>query len=90
MKLSKFTSYLTLTSLILTAGAEAQVQKPASEEFNFGIIVPLTGDLAQYGTAIKNGFELAKTESPKKLEKIRFIYEDSRYDGKAAVDGHCH
>lgn len=62
------------------------VAEPKSDlDFNVGVIIPLTGDLAEYGSAIKNGFELAAIESPEKFSNIKFIYEDSKYDGKTAV-----
>lgn len=56
-----------------------------AKTFNFGVVIPLTGDLADYGSAIRNGFELAKREFPERFNFIRFLYEDSRYDGKVAV-----
>lgn len=66
--------------LFISATTQAQIQK-----FNIGIVIPLSGDLAEYGTSIKNGFELAKSQNHEKFKNINYIYEDSRYDGKTAV-----
>jgi ABC-type branched-subunit amino acid transport system substrate-binding protein len=56
-----------------------------AEPFRVGIIIPLTGDLAGYGAAVRNGFELARKEFPEKLSNIEWVYEDSRYDGKVSI-----
>jgi ABC-type branched-subunit amino acid transport system substrate-binding protein len=54
-------------------------------DFSVGIIIPLSGALAEYGTAIRNGFELAKIESPHHFTSINYIYEDSGYDANTAI-----
>ena len=53
--------------------------------FNVGVIIPLTGDLADYGTSIQRGFDLATSGAPNRFSNVRFVFEDSRYDGSAAV-----
>ncbi len=53
--------------------------------FNVGVIIPLTGDLADYGVSIQRGFELAVAQSPQQFSKVQFIFEDSRYDANTAV-----
>jgi len=55
-------------------------------DFKVGIVIPLSGALAEYGTAIRNGFEMAKTENADLYSRINFVYEDSGYDGKTAVN----
>ncbi len=45
----------------------------------------MSGDLAGYGIAIRNGFELAKKDNPDSFSHIYWEYQDSKYDGKAAV-----
>lgn len=67
--------------ICLTYVAAAQTEN----DFNVGVIIPLTGDLADYGTSMQRGFELAKTETPQKFLNINFIFEDSKYDAKTAV-----
>jgi len=83
----KFIKASFLVSVILSALSLAYAEDSASvrQSFNVGVIIPLTGELAEYGTAIRNGFELASSKSQHKFSNIRFIYEDSRYDGKTAV-----
>jgi branched-chain amino acid transport system substrate-binding protein len=48
-----------------------------------GIIAPLTGPLAEYGEAFKNGITLAQDKNKK--SKIVFIFEDSSEDPKKAI-----
>ena len=54
-------------------------------DFKVGINLPLSGDVAEYGIAAKNGIEMAREEHPRDFEKITFVYEDNKYDGKTAV-----
>lgn len=49
------------------------------------IALPLTGDLAEYGVAVRNGIQLAVSEYPDRFAHIELIYEDNRYDAKLAV-----
>ncbi len=79
----KYLSYFALTLTLCFAASYSYAED--SQEFNLGIIIPLSGDLAEYGVAIKNGFELAKKVSPQDFTNIRFQYADSKYDGKTAV-----
>lgn len=57
----------------------------AQEKFKVGIIAPLSGALAEYGLAAKNGIELARTQKPDSFSNVEFIFEDSQWDAKAAV-----
>jgi len=50
-----------------------------------GISVPLSGDLAEYGNAAKNGFLLAKEQEPKKFALVNYHFEDNRYDAAQSV-----
>ncbi len=50
-----------------------------------GFIVPLSGPLAEYGVAIKNGFEMAAKEFPAYASRIPTIFEDSKYDTKTSI-----
>lgn len=62
--------------------ADAQQQK---DVFRVGAIVPLTGPLADYGEAVRRGFEFARHDYPERFSKVEFVYQDSAYDGKTAV-----
>lgn len=59
----------------------------AEENYTFkvGAILPLTGGLAEYGVAAKNGVELAREQHPSLFTNIKFVYEDSQWDPKTAV-----
>lgn len=64
-----------LLSFALTANAEVKI----------GISAPLSGDLAEYGTAVRQGVELAIAEQPSEFSKINFIFEDNMYEATKAV-----
>jgi branched-chain amino acid transport system substrate-binding protein len=57
----------------------------AQEQFRVGVIAPLSGALAEYGQAARNGIELARSQNPEMFSGIEFSYEDSQWDAKAAV-----
>lgn len=50
-----------------------------------GVIAPLTGGMAEFGTATRNGIELALRSDPQLHRGLAFIYEDSKYDPPAAL-----
>ena len=50
-----------------------------------GLILPLTGPLAEYGHAFQNGVRLAERESSDISKNCSFLVEDSKYDSKTAV-----
>jgi ABC-type branched-subunit amino acid transport system substrate-binding protein len=53
--------------------------------FTLGISCPLSGVLAEYGTAVRNGVELARKENPGRFSNIAVVFEDSQWDPKVAV-----
>lgn len=55
------------------------------QKMRIGVVIPLTGGLAEYGTAARNGILLAQQEFKDQLHDIEFIFEDSRYDTTATV-----
>ena len=76
---------LLLSSLILQpwqALADNLTNGPARK---VGLILPLSGVLAEYGDAAKNGIELARKENPELFSNLTFVYEDSQWDPKLAV-----
>ena len=77
---------LFLSHLLLTLSQACAADVPQHNQLKIGIIVPLSGNLSAYGTATRNGFQLAVSESaPHTYDQIEVIYEDSRYDGTATV-----
>jgi len=53
--------------------------------FLVGVNLPLTGEVAEFGVAVKNGIQLAVKEYPSEFGGIKFIFEDNRYDSKTSV-----
>lgn len=86
---SKTDWLLALTVIILIIlGAWYFSTQPATPAqtgpVKIGVILPLTGDLAMFGTKIKNGIELASAGFPK--DKVEFIYEDTpKADNQGAL-----
>lgn len=50
-----------------------------------GLIVPLTGPLAEFGFAIQNGLTLATEDFPELSRLLHPLYEDSQYESAHAV-----
>ncbi len=75
-----------MLALLLVVPAPARGDESrAVPAFTVGAILPLTGALAEYGVAWKNGVEAAAEDRPDTVRRIRFVYEDSHYDATAAV-----
>jgi ABC-type branched-subunit amino acid transport system substrate-binding protein len=53
--------------------------------FKFGISAPLSGVLAEYGTAVRNGIALAQEDRAADFRGVELIFEDSQWDPKQAV-----
>lgn len=60
----------------------------SSEPLRVGVVLPLTGGLAEYGTAAKNGIELAMEEHPHLFKETKFFYEDDRYESNMALSAY--
>ena len=58
-----------------------------SEEISFrvGVSSALSGEVATFGTAAKNGIVLTTEENQQLFKNIDFIFRDDRYDAKTAV-----
>ena len=52
----------------------------AGEKIRVGVVLPLSGDMAEFGDAARHGLEMATVDLPALTAKYDFIYEDSRYD----------
>ena len=57
-------------------------------KFKVGILTCLTGDLGEYGVAIKNSLLLAIDQHKDLFTNIEFIFEDHIYDGKKAISAY--
>lgn len=71
-------------SMLLTGCAER-----SSSEITVGAIVPLTGDNAVYGVALKNGMDLARDEVNSRGgvhgKPLRILFEDDQADPRQGV-----
>ena len=84
---------LTLTSaaiaLAISGGAYAQQQGVSDKEITIGSIQDLSGPIAGFGKAIRNGLMLRVDEINEQGgingRKIKLIVEDDAYDPKKAV-----
>jgi len=89
MKIIILGRVITLSLIVLIAGATisfAQSKDGKDQpKFTVGVIAPLTGVLAEYGVAAKNGIELAKIQQHELFTNTEFLYEDSQWDAKAAL-----
>lgn len=73
--------------LLLTLFAypiQSQAEGPVLP-FKIGISAPLSGVLAEYGVAVKNGVALAQQRYPEKFTNVEIIFEDSQWDPKTAI-----
>ena len=59
------------------------VAEPA--KVKIGIIAPLSGTFSEYGAAVRNAVDLARSDQPKLFNSTELILEDSQSDSKAAV-----
>jgi branched-chain amino acid transport system substrate-binding protein len=73
--------------LVVVLGAWFALRGRRSEEstVRVGVALPLTGDAAVYGKALKNGIDLALSEENANDVKISLIYEDDQGQGAQAV-----
>jgi branched-chain amino acid transport system substrate-binding protein len=55
------------------------------EPFRTGVIIPLTGPVAEYGVAISNGIALARETKPEVFSSCEFTIEDSAYKTTQAL-----
>jgi len=63
----------------------ACTHEASADPFKVGVIVPLTGPVAEYGTAIVNGITLAQEQHKEKLSACQFAIEDSAYKTTQAL-----
>lgn len=72
---------ITLLAIFFSAIVNAEIPAP----LKVGISIPLSGDLTEYGVAVKNGIELAQLDDGAGYKQVEFIFEDNRYDAKESV-----
>jgi len=76
---------IALVALVVVAGL-VYWPKPHADGVRIGVALPLTGDAAVYGKALKNGIELALEEHRQSGGfPVTLVYEDDQYSPKMAV-----
>lgn len=68
----------------ITGNAVAEEELVDPNVIKIGFMAPLTGDAASFGQNIKRGVDLAYRDAD--LDDVQIIYEDSKCDGKEAVN----
>lgn len=56
-----------------------------AEPIRIGVSTPLTGDLAEYGAAVRNGVTLAREQQAEKFSNLEFTFEDNAFDANRAL-----
>ena len=74
-----------LVGFVSCQQSQSDVSSSNQNEFKVGIIIPLTGTIADYGQAITNSINLAIKEHPETFKNLKLIYEDAQYDTNKAV-----
>ena len=65
-------------------GAFSTANAECTGRFCIGVILPLSR-FTEYGVAMKNGIELARSKGEAKIKNLAFEYEDSAFDTKMAL-----
>lgn len=72
--------FLLFSTLILCSNISL-----AQSKHKIGVIIPLSGPLAEYGVAMQNSISLATDSYPRLFKDIEFVYEDSKYNPKNTI-----
>jgi branched-chain amino acid transport system substrate-binding protein len=80
-----------LAIVLVVAGSllfnkRSSIPKVSTEKVKVGVILPLSGALAEYGVAYKNGIMLASEQS--KNSNVEYVFEDSDYDAKKSISAY--
>ncbi|HRP91005.1 MAG TPA: penicillin-binding protein activator [Edaphocola sp.] len=67
---------------------EKNQQNEDKQVVKIGVILPLTGEAAPYGTKLKDGIEFAFNLKNGKEQKFELIFEDSKGDDKLAISSY--
>jgi ABC-type branched-subunit amino acid transport system substrate-binding protein len=65
--------------------AELLKRLKGTELLKVGVSLPLTGDLAEYGQAVKNAILLAQNTSN---AAVQYVFEDNQYDSQMALSAY--
>ena len=71
--------------LLLISASVPDSAAETDNTFDVGLVLPLTGNSADYGIAIQNSIALAVKDRPELFKNIRFYYQDAMSDPKQAI-----
>lgn len=60
----------------------------SADPLKVGIILPLSGSMAEYGASSRNAIEMAKEKNPDLFKSVEFFYEDSSYQGPKTISAY--
>jgi branched-chain amino acid transport system substrate-binding protein len=83
---------LLITAVILLVALISSVLVATSKNINgpikIGVILPLTGNAANYGEQVKKGIDIALKQINKDGNKIEVVYEDNQFDPKLGLSAY--
>ena len=79
-----FAAALSIASLV-PCGVGRCETPVAHGPITIGVSAPMTGDLAEYGAAVKQGIDLAISEAEPSFRNLQFVFEDNQYESAKAV-----
>lgn len=84
--MKQYRALCVLAIVVMTALLGVGCGNKQSSTTKIGIILPLTGDAAVYGKAMKKGIDLAYQQLPKQeRDRYKLVFEDDAFDPKTSV-----
>jgi len=77
--------FIVFATFVSSANADPIEVPSCDRQFCVGMVLPLSGPVSEYGTAIRNGVSMAQDARPERFKTIRFLYEDSEYKPAKSV-----
>lgn len=77
--------FFSLVLQVVIAAQFALVGSAVAEDFKIGFVIPLSGPLAEYGMAIKNGADFALSDLSDGGSCVKPIFEDSGYNPQRSI-----
>ncbi len=85
MKIKMIQTLSAIVLLMCGIAFSVHAEPSANKKFVVGLILPLSGGLADFGEALRRGFELAQQDAPELFSHIELRYQDSQFDQKVAL-----
>lgn len=78
-------------AIVLVGGYFVFFSKPqdvAAEKIRIGVILPLSGNAANYGEQVKKGIDIAIGSVNKDRDNVEIVYEDNQFDPKLGLSAY--